>query len=218
MRKITRRSLLALPLVAAAAGLPAGPAYAGGGCGEAITAGSTTTVRIAHACFSPTIVKVPVGGTVKWENRSGMMHNLSSPGGWFVDQLNDSQSYSRRFTAAGLYPYACTIHIGMSGVVAVGDTIAAPATADNGVDLGVKDLGAQVGADTAAEAEAGSKGAVDAVKGTDTQPVSDTRDGGDSGSGTPVAGWIAGGALALLAALLAVGVGRRSSRHPAEAA
>ncbi len=207
------RRLLALPLVVAATGLAPTAAAGGGGCGEPITAGRTTTVRIVHACFGPTIVAVPAGATVRWENRSGMPHNISSPG-WYVDHLAEGYGVQRRFTAPGVYPYACTLHIGMTGAVVVGNSTGAPAVSGGFVDnVATFPLAGRQPAASAAEAETNAAGA-EANAGVAAKPaakpaarVATETAAGDSGS--DALGWIAGGLLVLVAAALAIG--RRTS-------
>ena len=112
-----KRVLALAPLVLLALGAPA---TAGGGCYNGIPslAEAETTVRIEHACFGPEAVRVGLGTTVTWENVSGLPHNISGPAIDFADLPVDA-THSKTFSKAGIYPYACTIHQGMSGVVLV---------------------------------------------------------------------------------------------------
>ena len=105
------------------------PASAGGGCatGEPATLAAATTIKIEHACYFPVAARVATGATVTWLNDSGLDHNLSGPGIEFADMPNGA-SYRQTFTRAGLYPFSCSIHAGMSGVVVVGD-VGLPAAA-----------------------------------------------------------------------------------------
>jgi plastocyanin len=106
------------------------PAYAGGGCYSAGPAAPTaaTTIAIEHACFGPVAARVAVGAEVTWDNtKSGLDHNLSGPGIEFVD-LPQGARHTVTFDSAGLYPYACTLHPGMSGVVVVGADVPAVET------------------------------------------------------------------------------------------
>ena len=101
--------------------VPAAPALAGGGChtGGPATLRAGTVVRVDHACFTIPALRVPLGKTVTWDNDSGLDHNISGPG---IDpaELPNGGTYTMTFREAGIYPYACTLHPGMSGVVVVG--------------------------------------------------------------------------------------------------
>lgn len=121
-----RAPVLALLLV-----LVPAPAFAGGGgCHSGLPSAQvpTTTITIDHACFTPEAATVAVGATVTWDNASGLDHNISGPGIAYAD-LPDGAKHTMAFHRAGLYPYACTLHPGMSGVVLVGTLAGAPAAA-----------------------------------------------------------------------------------------
>jgi plastocyanin len=117
------RRILAVTAITAAA-LPWGaiPAHAGGSCHEPSTQGSTATIEITGVCFTPTINRVAPGSTVSWRNTSGIDHNLAGSAEEFgVHEFVGTQAVRITFPAAGTYPYACTFHPGMTGVVIVGD-------------------------------------------------------------------------------------------------
>jgi plastocyanin len=87
------------------------------------------TVTVGNNVFTPSSLSVPVGTTVTWQwASSGVTHNVT-----FQDQVtsnNRSQgSFPRTFTAAGTFPYLCTIHgAAMSGTI----TVTAASTGGNG--------------------------------------------------------------------------------------
>jgi plastocyanin len=120
------RLLRTLPLVAMAALLAttllAGPALAGGFChDEAMTDGSGTKVTMRNNCFSPTILRVEPGQTVTFINRdSGVLHPVVGANGTWGLQ-DGSGPGAMRFDKAGVYPYFCHVHLGMIGVIVVGD-------------------------------------------------------------------------------------------------
>jgi plastocyanin len=102
-------------------------AAAGGGCAPADsvhTRGSGTSVEIAKCKFAPVVLFAPVGATVTWKvTESGPPHNIHGlgwgmSGGSLISAGVDTQA---TFDRAGIYPYQCTLHPGMSGVVIVGD-------------------------------------------------------------------------------------------------
>jgi plastocyanin len=127
-RLIHRGSALAacLILVAAFALVPGvARASGGGGCGQAVTDSAGTKVEIASFCFGPTITRVHPGAEVTFTNLDPVSHSvLGANGSWGgYDALKKNRSVTYRFSQAGVYPYVCTFHIGMVGVVVVGDGI-----------------------------------------------------------------------------------------------
>jgi plastocyanin len=81
---------------------------------------SGNTVAVGNDFFNPANLTVPVNTTVTWVwNSGGVAHNVL-----FTDTQTSgnrtSGEYPRTFTAAGTYPYICSIHgQAMSGVVTV---------------------------------------------------------------------------------------------------
>ena len=135
-------SIALLPLVLVLGWAVAGVALAGGGCHEGVgaapTEGNAAVVKIDGCTFAPTVTRVPVGTEVRFLNTSPQFHDVTGRNGeWGSDTLQNGQSYSLRFAAAGLYPYSCSLHPGMAGVVVVGSPVAAAGAADaaNAADL-----------------------------------------------------------------------------------
>ena len=80
--------------------------------------GNSSTVTVGNNFFSPASLSVAPGTTVTWRwTADASTHNVT-----FDDNVkSDDQSsgtYTRTFSAAGMYPYHCTIH-GMQGSVTV---------------------------------------------------------------------------------------------------
>ncbi len=116
MKLVTAFALAVAPVVAAA-----GPARAGGGgCYDGVTRGTGTTIRIVDACFTPTILHVKPGETVTWVNDDKFVHNITANGWGHFDNLQPLERYAATFDQSGLYPFACTLHPGMSGVIVAG--------------------------------------------------------------------------------------------------
>jgi plastocyanin len=144
-----RRTLLVLAATAICAlALPAVPAFAGGGgCGSAPTAGVGDVVEIAKGCFNPTALQVDPGATVTFVNLDHYPHNVSALGWGHLNDLGEGDSFTTTFDEAGVYPFACQYHAGMTGAIVVGDgpTLAGgkPVLSDTANDT--------VAADTAAE-------------------------------------------------------------------
>ncbi|TMK35817.1 MAG: hypothetical protein E6G58_07650 [Actinobacteria bacterium] len=101
--------------------LGAAPARAGGGCHDGVTRGTGTTIQIVDACFTPTILQVKPGQNVTWVNTDPFVHNITANGWGHYDDLKPTERFTAAFDDPGLYPFACTYHPGMSGVIVVGD-------------------------------------------------------------------------------------------------
>jgi plastocyanin len=124
MMTTARRVLLVALLFVA---VPAMPASAGGGCHGPATEGTGVAVELGKACMSPTVLHVSPGATVTWTNHDPMLHNVYGSG-WALGELAPGQSGASTFDSPGTYPYACTLHLGMTGAVVVdGATAPAPA-------------------------------------------------------------------------------------------
>jgi len=80
----------------------------------------TNEVWMQNTAFTPRSITVPVNTTIKWTNKDGMIHTVTSSTGLFDSgNISSGGVYSRQFTATGTYPYVCTIHAGMTGTVTV---------------------------------------------------------------------------------------------------
>jgi plastocyanin len=124
MRRRLLVSIATLPFLVILGLVAAGAATAGGGChgGTGVPSEATATVVKIDGCtFLPTITRVPVGTAVLFLNSGAGPHDVTGrSGAWGSRMLDPGQSFTQRFTAAGLYPYSCSLHPGMAGVVAVG--------------------------------------------------------------------------------------------------
>jgi plastocyanin len=77
-------------------------------------------VWMQNTAFNPTSITVSVNSTVKWTNKDGMTHNVTSSTGAFSSgSIPAGGTYSHQFTTTGSFPYSCTIHAGMNGTVIV---------------------------------------------------------------------------------------------------
>jgi plastocyanin len=78
-------------------------------------------VFIQNSAFSPTTITVAANTAITWTNNDGMSHTVTSDTG---NELNSGNipangTWSHTFTAAGTYPYHCTIHPTMTAIVVV---------------------------------------------------------------------------------------------------
>lgn len=126
MRPETKRGMVLCTIVAVVAivGMPA--ASAGGGCHAGVTqndAGGqdTATVRLIDACFTATVTTVDQGARVTFVNMDEFAHNVGGNEWGHYEDLNGGDAFTVSFDEAGLYPFACTYHPGMTGAIVVGD-------------------------------------------------------------------------------------------------
>lgn len=95
--------------------------------------GGNATIDIANCSYSPAILYVEPGAEVTWVNQDPVPHTVTgmglSLGGEKYIELGE-QTESFRFNEAGVYPYYCILHPGMTGAVVVGDVSADKAAAE----------------------------------------------------------------------------------------
>ncbi len=91
-------------------------------------------VVIESFAFDPDPVRVPLGATVRWENRDAVPHTSTSgppgapDGRWESGFLNQGDSFSQTFTSVGTFAYFCRVHPNMTGTVIVFDPAATTPT------------------------------------------------------------------------------------------
>ena len=134
MRRRITLLLAALPLILTIGWAAAGAALAGGGCHPsgaapmAASEGASAVIRIDGCMFGPSVARVPVGTEVRWLNPTKSSHDVvGKDHEWGTDLLDSGASFSHRFARPGVYPYSCSLHPGMAGVVVVGQRLAAAA-------------------------------------------------------------------------------------------
>jgi plastocyanin len=76
--------------------------------------------------WTPNDIIVDVGTKVTWRNTDPILHNIKTSadaldfGGTFgLNSFSPGATYSFTFTKVGTFPYACTIHAGMTGKIEV---------------------------------------------------------------------------------------------------
>lgn len=99
-------------------------ASAGGGCHRTLDGGAPAEatgneVHLDRNCMSPAVLRTAAGSTVTFVNQDPVVHNITWPG--VYEDLDPSEKFTHRFASPGTYPYACTLHPGMTGAVVVGD-------------------------------------------------------------------------------------------------
>ncbi len=187
---MARRSLSALWVtVLALLVVPALPASAGDGCHSRATTGAGNTVELKDLCFTPTTLRIDPGGTVTFVNRDGFVHMVAGMGWGTSGDLIAGDAFTATFADAGIYPYACIYHPGMTGAIVVGDG----SGAGDGIAVTVA-----------------SYRPPESSPPVEVQTVSEDPDG--NGAAT---GWVLGSGLGLLAGLGGgLAVRRRARRVP----
>ncbi|MFN0146080.1 MAG: cupredoxin domain-containing protein [Dehalococcoidia bacterium] len=103
-----------------AAGLDSASAGGGGCHGAPENEAHGSEVSMA-GCFSPTVLRVEPGTRVRFQNKDPYLHVVIGQT-WSVEgNVVSGAAADVLFPASGTYPYACTLHPGMVGVVIVGD-------------------------------------------------------------------------------------------------
>ena len=102
----------------------------------AVSEGAATVVKLDKCAFFPTIAHVPVGTEVQFLNADMVGHEVVGANltwGHHEKILGTGDQLGVTFAKAGIYPYTCMIHPGMSGAIVVGDgksaAVAPPAAA-----------------------------------------------------------------------------------------
>ena len=81
---------------------------------------SEAAVKIDNFSFSPAVITVKAGTTVRWTNRDDIPHTVTADDKSFKSKaLDTDDSYSFTFTTPGTYKYFCYIHPHMTGTVVV---------------------------------------------------------------------------------------------------
>lgn len=77
-------------------------------------------VYIQNMSFSPGTLTITVGTTVKWTNKDGVTHTVTSDNGLFNSgNIASNGTYTYSFTSTGTFEYHCAIHPSMLGTVKV---------------------------------------------------------------------------------------------------
>ncbi|MFA6341026.1 MAG: cupredoxin family copper-binding protein [Candidatus Paceibacterota bacterium] len=84
------------------------------------TSTSRVYVDITNFAFSPKALTIKAGTTVTWTNRDSVIHTITADnGGPASPNIGKGQTYSFKYTKAGIYGYHCSIHKTMTGTIIV---------------------------------------------------------------------------------------------------
>jgi plastocyanin len=86
--------------------------------------GSQANVEMKGIAFVPKELTVQAGTTVVWTNNDPFPHTVTSgtrgsPTSLFDQTVDPGKTFSYTFQDPGTYPYFCSIHPGMDGVITV---------------------------------------------------------------------------------------------------
>ena len=99
-----------------------GPGAAGAAAATGVPAEPRRVVEvdIREFKFQADTVRVEVGGTVRWINRDALAHtSTADDGAWESPLIGPGETFTKRFVEVGTFPYHCTPHPFMRGVVIV---------------------------------------------------------------------------------------------------
>jgi uncharacterized lipoprotein NlpE involved in copper resistance len=78
------------------------------------------TISIKSFAFSPAVDTISLGTTITWKNNDGVAHtSTSNNGSWDTGSIPAGGSKTTVFNAVGSFPYHCTIHPSMTGIIVV---------------------------------------------------------------------------------------------------
>jgi plastocyanin len=80
---------------------------------------SATRVTIRLLKFSPDKIEVKSGERVEWANADLTPHTATAQGIFNSGAINAGASWSHTFNQPGTFPYVCTFHPEMKGIVVV---------------------------------------------------------------------------------------------------
>ena len=117
-----RQAMFALVLAALATGFIDGQASVARGVPGAATVRQTKThtVTIEGASFSPASLTIAAGDTVQWVNKDPYPHTATSTGkGFDSGTIAADKSWKVTLDRRGEFPYVCSLHVTMKGIVKV---------------------------------------------------------------------------------------------------
>jgi plastocyanin len=89
---------------------------------EAVSAAGTQSIQIEKFTFAPREIDIAAGTSVAWTNRDETPHAISAADRSFVSSgMDTGDRYEHTFRVPGDYPYFCTLHPFMTGIIHVHD-------------------------------------------------------------------------------------------------
>jgi plastocyanin len=79
----------------------------------------THTVTAEAVQFTPQTIAIKAGDSVTWVNKDPFPHNVKTGSGPESPAIQAGASWTGTFSTPGDYPYTCTLHPTMKGVLQV---------------------------------------------------------------------------------------------------
>jgi plastocyanin len=90
----------------------------------------SAAVTISTYSYSPGVITITAGGSVKWTNTDPVTHSVTADAGGFASDLSGSMpdqyggtsgggTFSHTFASSGSFAYHCIYHSAMHGTVTV---------------------------------------------------------------------------------------------------
>ena len=77
-------------------------------------------VYIENTAFTPSTITITVNTTIKWTNKDGITHTVTSDASLFDSgAMGSGATFSQQFSIAGTYKYHCSYHSSMKGTIVV---------------------------------------------------------------------------------------------------
>ena len=77
-------------------------------------------VTIVDFAFTPQVITITAGASVRWTNTGSFIHTATSDTAvWDSGDLASSGTFTQTFTVPGGYAYHCTYHLSMQGTIVV---------------------------------------------------------------------------------------------------
>jgi hypothetical protein len=80
---------------------------------------ATSSVNIQNVLFSPAILTINLGDSVKWLNKDGTTHSITQDNNLWTHDASPGGSFTRQFNTEGSYSYHCRFHPSMTGKIVV---------------------------------------------------------------------------------------------------
>jgi plastocyanin len=139
------------------------------------TIGPGTDIKLMPCSFDPTVTVIAEGESVNFINGPEYTHLVTGAAQEWGSpdvEVQPNQTVTYTFEDAGVYPYACALHPGMSGAIVVGDLAdAVGAGAAGSVTTGSTDAGTSGSTDDSTVGAAGTDTANATSETAATQPT-----------------------------------------------
>ena len=77
-------------------------------------------VYIENTSFTPSTISITANTTIKWTNKDGITHTVTSDASLFDSgAMGSGATFSQQFLTPGTYKYHCSYHSSMKGTIIV---------------------------------------------------------------------------------------------------